>query len=154
MACKIIRSTHGQKTPSGIRQKRPNIRSFTLYVGGAEVYDQDKAEALEAELKPLVGGPPRNEDVQVRYGSGPQPTAAASGTEVTMSVCGRVAEIQRAMAMRSASRPRKPMTCTPMGRVSTASKGSDAAGLRKYELTTAKAALPVGVEADGGRAGS
>jgi hypothetical protein len=32
-------------------------RSFTLYVGGDEVYDRDKADALEAELKPLVGGP-------------------------------------------------------------------------------------------------
>ena len=31
-------------------------RSFTLYVGRDEVYDRDKAEALEAELKPLVGG--------------------------------------------------------------------------------------------------
>jgi hypothetical protein len=54
---------------------------------------------------------------------------------VTMSVCGRVAEIQHAMAMRSASRSRKPMTCKPMGRAPTASKGSDAAVLRKYELT-------------------
>jgi hypothetical protein len=33
------------------------IRSFTLYVGGDEVYDRDKADALGAELKPLVGGP-------------------------------------------------------------------------------------------------
>ena len=32
-------------------------RSFTLYVGGEEVYEKDKADALEAELKPLVGGP-------------------------------------------------------------------------------------------------
>lgn len=32
------------------------IKSFTLYVGGDEVYDRDKAEALEAELAPLVGG--------------------------------------------------------------------------------------------------
>ena len=32
------------------------IKSFTLYVGGDEVYDKDKAEALEAELEPLVGG--------------------------------------------------------------------------------------------------
>jgi hypothetical protein len=31
-------------------------KSFTLYVGGDEVYDRDKADALEAELKPLVGG--------------------------------------------------------------------------------------------------
>jgi hypothetical protein len=28
-----------------------------LYVGGDEVYERSKADALEAELKPLVGGP-------------------------------------------------------------------------------------------------
>jgi hypothetical protein len=33
------------------------IKSFTLYVGGDEVYAKDKAEALEAALKPLEGGP-------------------------------------------------------------------------------------------------
>jgi hypothetical protein len=33
------------------------IKSFTLYVGGQEVYEKDKAEALEADLQPLVGGP-------------------------------------------------------------------------------------------------
>jgi hypothetical protein len=32
-------------------------KSFTLYVGGDEVYEKRKADALEAELKPLVGGP-------------------------------------------------------------------------------------------------
>jgi hypothetical protein len=32
-------------------------KSFTLYVGGDEVYAKDKADALEADLKPLVGGP-------------------------------------------------------------------------------------------------
>ena len=32
-------------------------KSFTLYVGGEEVYEKDKAQALEAELSPLVGGP-------------------------------------------------------------------------------------------------
>jgi hypothetical protein len=32
-------------------------KSFTLYVGGDEVYAKDKAEALEADLQPLVGGP-------------------------------------------------------------------------------------------------
>ena len=32
------------------------IKSFTLYVGGAEVYARDLAEALEADLLPLVGG--------------------------------------------------------------------------------------------------
>jgi hypothetical protein len=37
------------------RQKYP--KSFTLYVDGAEVYAREKADALEAELRPLVGGP-------------------------------------------------------------------------------------------------
>ncbi len=32
-------------------------KSFTLYVDGAEVYAREKADALEAELRPLVGGP-------------------------------------------------------------------------------------------------
>ena len=32
------------------------IKSFTLYVGGAEVYARDLAEALESDLLPLVGG--------------------------------------------------------------------------------------------------
>lgn len=32
------------------------IKSFTLYVGGDEVYAKDKADALEADLKPLLGG--------------------------------------------------------------------------------------------------
>jgi hypothetical protein len=31
-------------------------KSFTLYVDGDEVYAKDKADALEAELRPLVGG--------------------------------------------------------------------------------------------------
>ena len=31
-------------------------KSFTLYVDGDEVYAQDKADALEAALQPLVGG--------------------------------------------------------------------------------------------------
>ena len=30
--------------------------SFTLYVDGEEVYAKEKADALEADLKPLVGG--------------------------------------------------------------------------------------------------
>ena len=32
------------------------IKSFTLYVEDDEVYDGAKADALEAELRPLVGG--------------------------------------------------------------------------------------------------
>ncbi len=37
-------------------KKAKYIKSFTLYVGGDEVYARDKAEALEADLKPLAGG--------------------------------------------------------------------------------------------------
>ena len=32
-------------------------KSFTLYVDGAEVYARERADALEAELRPLEGGP-------------------------------------------------------------------------------------------------
>ncbi len=32
-------------------------KSFTLYVDGDEVYAKTKADPLEAELRPLVGGP-------------------------------------------------------------------------------------------------
>jgi len=32
-------------------------KSFTLYVEGDEVYAKEKADALEADLQPLVGGP-------------------------------------------------------------------------------------------------
>ncbi len=31
------------------------IKSFSIYVGGAEVYARDRADALEAALEPLVG---------------------------------------------------------------------------------------------------
>jgi hypothetical protein len=32
------------------------IKSFTIYVDGDEVYAKEKADALEADLRPLVGG--------------------------------------------------------------------------------------------------
>jgi hypothetical protein len=32
------------------------VKSFTLYVQGREVYGKEKADALEADLQPLVGG--------------------------------------------------------------------------------------------------
>jgi hypothetical protein len=32
-------------------------KSFTLHVGGNEVYEKSKADALETEFRPLVGGP-------------------------------------------------------------------------------------------------
>jgi hypothetical protein len=37
-------------------KKARYIKSFTLYVGGNEVYDKPLADALEADLAPLVGG--------------------------------------------------------------------------------------------------
>jgi hypothetical protein len=37
-------------------KKEKYQKSFTLYVDGAEVYAKAKADALEADLEPLVGG--------------------------------------------------------------------------------------------------
>ena len=37
-------------------KKAKYLKSFTLYVEGNEVYDKAAADALEADLKPLVGG--------------------------------------------------------------------------------------------------
>jgi hypothetical protein len=37
-------------------KKTKYLKSFTLYVGGDEVYVKSKADALEADLQPLVGG--------------------------------------------------------------------------------------------------
>jgi hypothetical protein len=37
-------------------KKAKYLKSFTLYVDGHEVYAKDKADALEADLQPLVGG--------------------------------------------------------------------------------------------------
>jgi hypothetical protein len=37
-------------------KKAKYLKSFTLSVGGEEVYDQVPADALEADLRPLVGG--------------------------------------------------------------------------------------------------
>jgi hypothetical protein len=36
-------------------KKAKYLKSFTLYVDGLEVYAKDKADALEADLEPLVG---------------------------------------------------------------------------------------------------
>jgi hypothetical protein len=38
-------------------KKAKYVKSFTLYVEGREVYDRRAADALEADLRPLVGGP-------------------------------------------------------------------------------------------------
>jgi len=37
-------------------KKAKYIRSFSLKVGGAEVYAREQADALESDLQPLVGG--------------------------------------------------------------------------------------------------
>ncbi len=37
-------------------RKAKYVRSFSLHVGGEEVYEGDKADALETDLRPLVGG--------------------------------------------------------------------------------------------------
>ena len=37
-------------------KKEKYLRSFTVHVGGAEVYPRERADALEAELRPLIGG--------------------------------------------------------------------------------------------------
>ena len=37
-------------------KKAKYLKSFTLYVDGDEVYAREKADALEADLEPLVGG--------------------------------------------------------------------------------------------------
>jgi hypothetical protein len=46
-----------KKTVDDPAKEAKYTKSFTLYVGGDEVYERDKADALEAELRPLVGGP-------------------------------------------------------------------------------------------------
>ncbi len=38
-------------------KKARYLRSFSLRVAGEEVYDRERADALEAALKPLAGGP-------------------------------------------------------------------------------------------------
>lgn len=38
-------------------KKAKYLKSFALHVEGLEVYPRDAADALEAELEPLIGGP-------------------------------------------------------------------------------------------------
>jgi hypothetical protein len=49
--------TWTKKTVDDPAKEAKYTKSFTLYVGGEEVYQGSKADALEDELKPLVGGP-------------------------------------------------------------------------------------------------
>jgi hypothetical protein len=37
-------------------KKEKHLKSFSLHVNGREVYSKDEANALEADLQPLVGG--------------------------------------------------------------------------------------------------
>jgi hypothetical protein len=46
-----------KKTVEDPAKKAKYTKSFALYVGGKEIYEKDEADALEAELKPLLGGP-------------------------------------------------------------------------------------------------
>jgi hypothetical protein len=46
-----------KKTIEDPAKKAKYTKSFALYVGGKEVCEKDEADALEADLKPLVGGP-------------------------------------------------------------------------------------------------
>jgi hypothetical protein len=46
-----------KKTVDDPAKEAKYTKSFTLYVSGDEVYERGKTDALEAELKPLVGGP-------------------------------------------------------------------------------------------------
>jgi hypothetical protein len=75
-------------TPKATYSARYYSKSFTLYVGGDEVYERSKADRLEAELKPLVGGqletsgstsPSANHDAPVIGGS-PSVHLAATAT--------------------------------------------------------------------------
>jgi hypothetical protein len=45
-----------QATIENPAKKAKYLKSFTLYVDGNEVYAKDKADALESDLQPLVGG--------------------------------------------------------------------------------------------------
>jgi hypothetical protein len=46
-----------KKTVENPAKEAKYTKSFALYVGGDEVCERSKADALEADLKPLVGGP-------------------------------------------------------------------------------------------------
>jgi hypothetical protein len=46
-----------KKTVDDPAKEAKYTKSFALHVGDEEVYERSKADALEAELKPLVGGP-------------------------------------------------------------------------------------------------
>ena len=63
-------------------KKAKYLKSFTLYVDGDQVYPKAQAEALEAELRPLVGGGHRGQAPQVRHQPGQQPAAAGAACRV------------------------------------------------------------------------
>ena len=58
-------------------KKAKYLKSFTLYVGGEQVYPKAAADALEAELRPLVGGGvvDRLHEYDTNPANNPQPPA-------------------------------------------------------------------------------
>lgn len=61
-------------------KKAKHQKTFTLYIEGEEVYPKEKAEALEAELRPLVGGEiiEKLSKYDTNPENNPQPPAALS----------------------------------------------------------------------------
>ena len=53
------------------------IKSFTIYVDGDEVYAKEKADALESDLRPLIGGElvTRMSKHDTNFANNPQPPA-------------------------------------------------------------------------------
>ena len=59
-------------------KKAKYLKSFTIYVDGEQVYPKDVADAIEAELMPLVGGGVVDQAPQVRHQPRQQPAAAGA----------------------------------------------------------------------------
>jgi hypothetical protein len=60
-----------KKTIDDPAKKAKYTKSFALYVGGKEVYEKDKADALESGAKAFGRRSHRRQDVQIRYRPGP-----------------------------------------------------------------------------------
>ncbi len=62
-------------------KKAKYLKSFTLYVGGDQVYPKAQADALEAELRPMVGGEviARLHKYDTNPANNPQPPARRAG---------------------------------------------------------------------------
>ena len=61
-------------------KKAKYLKSFTLYVDGDQVYPKAQADALEAELQPMVGGGVIALAVEIRYQSREQPAGPAGAS--------------------------------------------------------------------------